>query len=481
MHFRDHRRAVAVAAAVTVAGSVFAAASALAATPPWQVPRDVNNDPNRVGTLAFYNAAGTEIFSGNVADLPFAKYVAGSTALRAGDTKAALYAYLPDPGKPAAAWTGSLLTPASAYPNGTAPGALSGAAPLQTGANTDESLADFIAGHPNPSSVAGYQNVYELRLRTSGPGRTQTPTYDAADVQITGTTWQVVYPAHFTDTTTTLELSPASGLHAGDQVTLTATVSDNTATGTVHFTDGATVLGADVPVTNGVAAKTVTVATAGSHSFHATYVPAANSTFAGSSGQATTTVAKATTSTTATWPTGALHYGTKFTVKATVSAPGITPTGTVRLQFGATTIASGSLSAGKATLTVAGTALQPGSRALTLAYAGSANANGSQTAKTLSIGKAVATVTNTLAATTIRKSAHGKISVKVAAPGTTPTGKVTVFDGSKQIATGTLQNGSVTITLPLLGVGKHTLHAQYAGSALVGSATGGNVTLTVTR
>ena len=131
--------------------------------------------------------------------------------------------------------------------------------------------------------------------------------------------------------------------------------------------------------------------------------------------------------------------------------------------------------------TVPGTALQPGSRPLTLVYAGSANAAGSQTAKTLVIGKAVAKVTNTLAAATIRKTAHGKITVKVTAPGTTPGGKVAIFDGTKQIATGTLSGGAVTVTLPLLSVGKHTLHAKYLGSSLVGSASAANVTLTVTR
>jgi hypothetical protein len=234
-------------------------------------------------------------------------------------------------------------------------------------------------------------------------------------------------------------------------------------------------------VSNGVAAKTITVTTAGSHTFHATYVPAADSTFAGSSGQATTSVAKASTTTTGTWPTGALHYGTKFTVKATVAAAGITPTGTVQLTSGSTTVASANLSAGKATLTVPGTALKPGSRPLTLGYAGSSNATASQTAKTLTIGKAVARVTNTLAAASVKKTVHGKLTVKVTAAGTTPTGTVAVFDGTKQIATGTLRSGTVTITLPLLGVGKHSLHADYLGSALVGTASASNVTLTVTR
>ncbi|MDT4921243.1 MAG: hypothetical protein QOI15_2145 [Pseudonocardiales bacterium] len=478
---RGRRRAIGLTAAAAAVGTVVVAASAWATTPPWQVPGDANNDPNRVGSLSFYNAAGTEIFSGDVAVPPFAAYVKGSAVLRTGDTKAALYAYLPNPAKPAGAWTGSLLTAASTYPNGSAPGALAAAAPLQTGAVADGGLAGFISGHPNQSAVAGYQGVYELRLRTSGPGRAQTATYDAADIQVTGTTWQVVYPAHFTDTTTTLELAPNSGLHVGDPVTLTATVSPSAATGTVHFTDGATALGADVAVSGGVATKTFTLATAGSHTFHATFVPTGGSEYAGSAGQVTASVAKASSTTTATWPTGPLHYGTKFTVKATVSATGTTPTGTVALKSGTTTLASANLAAGKATLTVAGTALAPGSRPVTLVYAGSAGVLGSQAATTLTIAKAVAKATNTLSSASVRKTEHAKVTVKVTAPGTTPTGKVSIFDGSKVIATGTLRSGSVTITLPTLAVGKHSIHAKYLGSALVAAASGPNVVLTVTR
>src|SRR4051794_33832216 len=180
MRLPRRRRALSLVTAAAVAGSVAVAASAWAAIPPWQNSGNVNNDPNRVGTLSFYDSSGTEVFSGSVADLPFTAYVKGSAVPRAGDTKAALYGYLPDPGKSAAAWTGALLTPASSYPNGSAPGGLSNAAPLQSGAASDGALADFISGHPNTSDTTGYQNVYELRLRTSAPGLSETATYDAA-------------------------------------------------------------------------------------------------------------------------------------------------------------------------------------------------------------------------------------------------------------------------------------------------------------
>jgi hypothetical protein len=475
------RRAARLAVvAVTAGAAVLVAGVAAADTPPWQLSGNINNDPNAVGTLAFYDATGTQIFSGSTSAQPFAAYVAGSTTLRAGDTKAALFAYLPNSGTPAGAWTGSLLTAAAGYPNAAAPGALATTAPLYSGTGSDTTLADFVAGHPNTSSAAGYANVYELRLRTSAPGRSATPTYDVADVQVSGSTWQIVYPGHFTSTTTTLGVTPNTGLHAGASVTLQATVSDSSATGTVHFTDGSTALGADVTLSGGVASKIVKITTAGSHTFHATYVPDASSTFAGSTGDATVSVAKATTKTSATWPSSTPHYGTSWVVKAAVTATGLTPTGTVSVKEGSKVLKSATLSSGKASITLPGTALLPGSHTLTVSYGGSANAAASSTTKTVSIARAVSHVTNKLVASTIRKSVHGKLSVKVTATGTTPTGTVAVYDGTKKIATGTLSKGSVTITLPLLGRGKHTIHAKYLGSTKVAPGSASSVTLTVT-
>jgi hypothetical protein len=306
-----------------------------------------------------------------------------------------------------------------------------------------------------------------------------TTTYDTADVQVSGNSWQVVYPGHFTDTTTTLAASPNTGLHAGATVKLTATVDPSAATGTVHFSDGSITLGAAVALSGGVVTKTVKITTTGSHTFHAAY--SGDATYAGSTGSRAVAFAKAATTTAATWPTTSPHYGTKWTVKATVAASGITPTGKVNLKSGSTTLASGSLSSGQVTLSVPGTALAPGTATLTLAYAGTSNATTSQTTKKLTVGKAVAHVTNKLSSSQVKTTAHAKVTVTVTATGTTPTGKVAVFDGTRQIASGTLNRGSVAITLPSLAAGKHSIHANYLGSSLVGVGSAASVTLTVVR
>ncbi|MFE2682058.1 Ig-like domain repeat protein [Streptomyces mirabilis] len=67
--------------------------------------------------------------------------------------------------------------------------------------------------------------------------------------------------------------------------------------------------------------------------------------------------------------------------------------------------------------------------------------------------------------------------MKVTATGTTPTGTVRVYEGSRVIATGTLSGGKVTITLPKLSRGKHTMHVYYTGSTTVNSKNGANFTI----
>lgn len=487
----DKRRATRLAlAGVLVTGGLAlvapATASAASGTPPWQQPGATNSDPNDVGTLAFYDAAGTQIYGGSVNSQPFAAYAVGSTAPAGTGTSAALYAYLPDPSSNAGAWSGGQLSAASAYPNASAPGALASSAPLQTGASGDTSLAGFIGAYPNTSSATGYANVYELRVRTSAPGSVASSTYDSADVQVTGSSWQVVYPAVLVDTTTSLTVSPSTGLATGSSVTLSATVNAGgstatTATGTIHFAEGNTSLGS-ATVSNGTATKSVTIPHAGSTSLSATYVPDAASTYATSSAGLAVTVARASTRTTATWPHGTRHYGAKFSVKAAVSATGTTPTGTVAVKLGSKTLASATLGAGTATITVAGSALKPGKHTLTVVYAGSADAAGSTSAaKALTVAKAQSRTTDSVSPKKIRKSKHATLSVTVSGSGVHPTGEVTVFDGTRKIATHALSHGKAAIRLPRLTLGTHHLHAVYAGTATVAKSSGRAVALKVIR
>lgn len=83
----------------------------------------------------------------------------------------------------------------------------------------------------------------------------------------------VVNPAAATQTTTALAVSPGSSAEQFSQVTLTATVSPSTATGSVQFLDGSTSLGT-VPLSNGSATLSISTLAVGTHSFTADYTPA---------------------------------------------------------------------------------------------------------------------------------------------------------------------------------------------------------------
>jgi hypothetical protein len=111
-------------------------------------------------------------------------------------------------------------------------------------------------------------------------------------------------------------------------------------------------------------------------------------------------------------------------------------------------------------------------------------APGVATSPEVTVDKLVSTTTATLLGTTIKKSAHGKVSVSVAGSGVSrPTGTLTVKQGKKVLAKVKLKassNGRKTISLPKLGKGKHKLKVVYSGSATVKGSTSKNVTLKVT-
>ncbi|MGW1806438.1 Ig-like domain repeat protein [Streptomyces sp. NPDC002078] len=178
---------------------------------------------------------------------------------------------------------------------------------------------------------------------------------------------------------------------------------------------------------------------------------------------------KATTTTTA--------YGRTPKVSVTVAGShGVTATGKVTVTEGSTVLGTGTLDAsGRATVALPNH-LKVATHTLTVSYAGSGKLYTSHTTTSLKIVKATPSV-STSAPTSISHTAQAKVTVKVSATGTTPTGTVRVYEGSKVLATGTLSGGKVTITLPKLSRGTHTLHAFYTGSASVNSKAGANFTI----
>jgi hypothetical protein len=273
----------AVAIATVASGGLLAgfAGSAAAATPPPWEP-----DGNSVGGLTFYNAAGTVITGGSTSDSPIAAYVQGNTVVRAGDNKATLFGYLPVNGQVPGQWSGEALGASTPFPNAGAPASVSSTLPVETGASGDESIVTLAQDFPNnDNSSDGYKGIYQLRLRTSSTsGGGLTTTYDSADIQITGTTWSVVYSAATpaTPTTTTLTTTPGSPQNHGTSVTLNAVVSPSTAAGTVQFLDGATPIGSPVTVTSGAASTSTSTLSVGAHTLGAVFTPTVPANFGAS-------------------------------------------------------------------------------------------------------------------------------------------------------------------------------------------------------
>ena len=101
-----------------------------------------------------------------------------------------------------------------------------------------------------------------------------------------------------------------------------------------------------------------------------------------------------------------------------------------------------------------------------------ASAEGSESAFKTSSSKTVyklsSTTTGVLSRSTITGTQTTTYTVTVATSvGTTPSGTVRIFDGSMQIASGTLKAGVLTVTLPKLAVGTHYIQAKYAGSSTI--------------
>jgi hypothetical protein len=170
---------------------------------------------------------------------------------------------------------------------------------------------------------------------------------------VTGTPAQGVLQAYqSTDpnlpaSTTTLAVTPASPAAAGASVTLTATVSPITNSGTVQFKDGTTALGAPVAVSAGKATYSSTAFSAGSHSFTAVY---SGGTDEGASTSAATTYSVAgvvsPTTTSLSAPATVSQYSpAAFNVSTTAGT-----SGTVALVEGGSTIGTGTVTNGAGTV-----------------------------------------------------------------------------------------------------------------------------------
>jgi hypothetical protein len=218
------------------------------------------------------------------------------------------------------------------------------------------------------------------------------------------------------------------------------------------------------------------------------YVRAQNS--AGTATQTiTVTVEKAGSNTGLMLSSASVAYGNeqtlKFSVTTTPEYTG-TPTGTVTVAAGGTTLCKVTLAAGSGSCSPSSSALAPGTRSLTAKYAGDTDFDSSASAtSTLTVTKAGSSTGLTLSSSSV---AYGneqtlKFSVTTTPEFTgTPTGTVTVVAGTKTLCKVTLAagSGSCSPSSSALAPGTRSLTAKYAGNTDFDSSTSAAVALTVT-
>jgi hypothetical protein len=280
----------AVTAMLAIALPLLTLPASAASGPPWEP------DPQALGTLSFFNAAGQQIFGGSSLTHLF-DYAEASSADTTGGTKATMTFGAPAPGVPTGTWFTAVGSGATNFPNSAAP------SPLNTSPNpvvslgaTDGNLTNFIAQVPAQTQT-GYADVFQIRVSTSGlPGTgTGTSAYWDADVTVNTTagTWTEVYPqtgATAIGTTTTLAASPLTSAQQNASVTLTATVTAADTThpaGTVQFLQDGFNVGSPVAVstTDGTAALTTTAllpSAPGGTALTAAFTPTDSSSYSGS-------------------------------------------------------------------------------------------------------------------------------------------------------------------------------------------------------
>ena len=290
---------------------------------------------------------------------------------------------------------------------------------------------------------------------------TLTASYSGATNVLSSTSAGVV-EAYLQKTTTTLT-SSVNPSFVNQPVTLTATVTpavSGVPTGSVHFYDGATLIGT-VALSSGKAVLSTSALPVGSDSIKAVYL-GATTYQTSTSAILTQTVKRGNTTTTLVSSLNPSSFGQAVTFTATVTSAYGVPTGPVTFAENGTTVATVSLSGGHATFTTS--ALTAGTHLITATYPNSSTYYTSTSA-------ALSEVTHPAVTTTHLVSSHNPAThgtsvtftaTVTAATGSTPTGTVTFKSGTTVLGGGTLNaSGVATFSTTTLAIGTHSMTAVY--------------------
>lgn len=341
---------------------------------------------------------------------------------------------------------------------GTTPTAPTGSVTVSDGANS-------CTGSINSSFVGSCS----LTLLTAG-SKTLTASYNGDSNFNVSHSSGAAHTVNKADTTTTITSESANPSVVGQTVTFHYGVAANapgsgTPTGNVTVSDGS------LSCTGTVAAGQcdITFTSAGAKSVTATYAGDSNYNASPASGSASQLVNPADTTTSITSdnpdPSGVNQSVTvKYSVAVNSPGAGI-PTGNVTVGDG-TVSCTGTVAAGQCSLTFT----SGGSKSITAAYAGDSNFNGSSSAAEPH-SVIDTTTTTTITSDNPDPSVVGQsvtVQYSVTASGGSPTGNVTVSDGTVS-CTGTVAAGQCSLTFT--SAGAKSLTAAYAGDGTFNPST----------
>ena len=258
--------------------------------------------------------------------------------------------------------------------------------------------------------------------------------------------------------TTSSLTSSANPANSGAPVGLTATVAPATATGTVQFLDGTSVLGT-ATISSGSATLNITTLVAGTHNITAIYSgDASNAT--STSGALAQVINKTPTTTTVTSSANPANSGAAVGLTATVTPA--TATGTVQFLDGASILGTATISSGSATLSL--TTLASGTHSITASYSGDAS-NATSTSGALAQVINKTSTTTALASSTNPANSGASVGLTATVTPATASGTVQFFDGITVLGTATISSGTATFSLTTLASGMHSITAVYSGDA----------------
>ncbi len=255
----------------------------------------------------------------------------------------------------------------------------------------------------------------------------------------------------------------------GSSVTFKGSVVGLSPTGTVQFKDGATALLGPVTLArsnDAVASASISLSTLtlGTHSIGAIYAGDSQNAVVSAEIPVRHEVVPAAPGETRTALVGPSSSDAGSTVAFSATVTGDSPSGTVQFKDGSADLGEAvPVVGGAATLRTA--ALATGNHSITASYSGD-SVNAASVSGALAHAVYAAIVTSvTLSAEPASVQTGQAVTLTATVTGSSPSGAVTFRDGGTVIGTGTLANGTATLTLDSLESGPHAITVEYAGDS----------------